>query len=158
MKKRKINLAFMLFTLMLLNSCGKSAEIFDELSQLLSVNNLKGTWVVTEASSTIWEENVGVISQTVDNETLGATLRFTDTSVVISNMGQTFTYPYTINLLANTLSLEVGSNEFDVFDVETFSLPNMVLLNPEPEAGDYQFESDYNANVYKQKKITLVKQ
>lgn len=159
MKKSQISLAFMFFTVMLMSSCGKSGEVLDALSQMLSTNNVEGTWIVTEATSKTWKENVGIISESADNETLGAMLRFTTTDVVINtSSGQTFNAPYTINVLANTLTLEVEPNKFDAFNVITFALPTMIIENLNPQSSDYEFDSGLNANIYKQKKITLVKQ
>ncbi len=157
MKTHQLRMILLFCSFLVLSSCNKAKDALEALSQTLSIGNLEGTWNVTEATSLIWQENVGVISQETNNEILGAVLVFSGSTVSITTPTENFTYPYTINVLTNTLAFEVDNNKFDTYDVITFSLPNMVVLNKDPQAEDYEFSNTHNANIYKQNRIILVK-
>jgi len=126
---------------------------------MLTANNLQGNWLISSAKKSIWEEGVGIIQTTDPNTDMqGQFVTFTTTDLIVQNSEGTATMPYIVNSSNNTITINIEDNETDIFNVNSFSLAAFNMNNPNPTAHDYNFDAEFNANVYEQHFLTLIKQ
>jgi hypothetical protein len=125
----------------------------------LSTDNLRGTWIIDAASLVVWKESEGIIQTTnPDLNMEDQVVTFTDTHIVVQENDGAINMPYTVNANSSTLSIMIEDNETDIFHVSDIRSAHLIMNNLDPSEGDYNYDEDYDANIYEQRYLTLVKQ
>ena len=149
----------MLAAFVLLESCKK--EETTAPSNVLSATTIQGTWKVTVAEGTEWENGVGVTTpRAADPGTVDLVFNIGPTSAIITKGTDTFTFSYTLTVVDATIffppEANTGLGLFAIKDFDTTSMNweqrDLIAADNEMRTGpgtceceQYSGNSDINA-------------
>ena len=120
--------------------------------------NLEGTWVISEAVLNVWQEGEG-ITETIDPDLTmeDQMVTFTATHIQVQDEEGMMSMPYTVNPTDSSLVVWIEDDKTDDYSVLSFSADQFEMRNPNPDASDYNYDEEIDANIYEQRQLTFIK-